>query len=493
MRTHRTRRSLIPAVGALAAGLVLAGCSGSSSTATATTHAVPTTRAATSPSSPTVPTAPVPSGRGGGADWTTYNVDGARTGVDPSGLRYSLSSPAWTSPTLDGALFGQPLVDGGRVVVATEDDTVYALSATDGAVDWSTHLATPFDPSTVAGLCGNIRPTVGITSTPVIDPSRDEVFVVDDEAVGARSSAHHLVGLDLATGHVLLDEVIDPSGTLPPFELQRPTLALTDGRVVVGFGGNDGDCGDYHGYVVSAPEDGSPPAAFEVSSLPGDSQGAVWMGGGAPVVDAEGDVWVASGNGNFQSPGNSFDDSDAVLELSPTMALLQYFAPVHWYRDNALDLDFSLPPTLLPNGLVLAVGKSTTGYVLRQSHLGGVGGQLTATPLCFGHGPSAQVGTTVYLGCSTGIAAVRVDAPGATPTVLWRATNGGGGGVIVAGGLVWGIDKSGTVVGLDPSTGAVVQQTSVGPEATDFPSPSVGDGLLLVPSTDRVHAFTGTG
>jgi glucose dehydrogenase len=36
---------------------------------------------------------------------------------------------AWTSPTLDGQLYGEPLVLGDKVYVATENDTVYALSA----------------------------------------------------------------------------------------------------------------------------------------------------------------------------------------------------------------------------------------------------------------------------------------------------------------------------------------------------------------------------
>ena len=66
--------------------------------------------------------------------------------------------------------------------------------------------------------------------------------------------------------------------------------------MIIGFGGNDGDCSDYHGLVVSAPEDGSAPSTFVVADQPGDSQGAVWMGGAAPTVDAQGNVWVATGN-----------------------------------------------------------------------------------------------------------------------------------------------------------------------------------------------------
>ena len=95
-----------------------------------------------------------------------------RTGVDASGNPFSPAAPAWTSPSFDGQLYGQPLVSAGRVFAATENDTVYALAADIGSGAVVPPPGTPFDPSTVPGLCGNIHPTVGITSTPVIDPAR---------------------------------------------------------------------------------------------------------------------------------------------------------------------------------------------------------------------------------------------------------------------------------------------------------------------------------
>ena len=44
---------------------------------------------------------------------------------------------------LDGQVFGEPLEATGRVYVATENDTVYALAANTGAVVWSSHVGTP--------------------------------------------------------------------------------------------------------------------------------------------------------------------------------------------------------------------------------------------------------------------------------------------------------------------------------------------------------------
>ena len=128
----------------------------------------------------------------GSGGWTVYHQDPAGRGVAPTVTSVDTSSPVWTSPTLDGQLYGEPLVSGARVYVATENDTVYALSAATGAVEWSTHLARPVPSNELP--CGDIQPTVGITGTPVIDPVRGEIFAVADELVNG-VPAHVLVGL----------------------------------------------------------------------------------------------------------------------------------------------------------------------------------------------------------------------------------------------------------------------------------------------------------
>jgi len=74
---------------------------------------------------------------------------------------------------------------------------------------------------------------------------------------------------------------------------------------------------------------------------------------------------------------------------------------------------------------------------------------------------------------------------------LWQAPAESEGPPIVAGGLVWTIDQGGTLSAIDPATGTVNQQFTIGAEANHFPTPSVGDGLLLAPSADQVHAFAG--
>ena len=189
---------------------------------------------------------------------------------------------------------------------------------------WSTHVATAVPASKLP--CGDIGPTVGITGTPVIDTSRSEIFAVADEFSGGKP-AHFLVGLKTTTGKVVLSDRVDPAGSTPAAMLQRTGLTLDAGRVVFGFGGNSGDCSTYRGRVVSVAETGGTPAVFTVDAGSGELQGAVWMGGGAPAVDGKGNVWAESGNGSVFSTDHAFDDSDAVLELSKSMKLEQFYRP----------------------------------------------------------------------------------------------------------------------------------------------------------------------
>ena len=432
----------------------------------------------------------------GPGSWTVYHADPAGTGIAAPVTAVDTATRAWTSPALDGQVYGEPLAYAGRVYVATENDTLYALSAATGSVAWSRHLASPVPAASLS--CGNISPSVGITGTPVIDRSRGEIFVVADELAGGRP-AHRLVGLSTGTGTVEMTRDVDPPGADPAALLQRTGLTLDSGQVVFGMGGNYGDCASYRGRVVAVPETGGPARYFTVDAAPGDSEGAVWMGGAAPVIDGRGHVWVSAGNGSVHSYTHAYDDSDSVLELSSSLRLLQFFAPSTWATDNSGDLDMSTAPVLLPDGQVLVAGKARIIYLLPGAHLGGIGHQqatLGGGPgtimgsACGGDisGGAAVAGLTVFLPCTSGIVAVRVTSSPPALHQLWSSGIGGG-PPIMAAGLVWTIGQDGVLYGLDPATGRVRQQAAIGTLANHFPTPSVGDGLLLAPGADRVVAF----
>ena len=369
----------------------------------------------------------------GSTSWTVYHGDAAGSGVSTSVRAVATAKRAWTSPTLNGQLYGEPLIVSNDVYVATENNFVYALSAKNGGVLWARHVGAAVPSSALP--CGNISPSVGVTGTPVIDPARREIFVVADEFIGGKPE-HFLVGLSTATGATELRVRVDPRGADPSALLQRTGLNLDGGRVVFGFGGNYGDCASYRGRVESVRETGSAPTIFTVDAGAGQSQGSIWMGGAAPVVDAKGNIWVSVGNGSARSSGDAYDHSDSALELSATLHLEQFFAPSNWAQNNASDADMSTAPALLANGQVVLAGKSRVVYLLRGSHLGGIGHQEASLPAACANdidGGSAVVGTTIYLPCLAGTVAVRASASPPSITPLWHSSVGGGPPIVVAG------------------------------------------------------------
>jgi len=263
--------------------------------------------------------------------------------------------------------------------------------------------------------------------------------------------------------------------------------------------GNDGDCATYRGRVVAVPETGGTRRYFTVDAAPGENQGGIWMGGAAPVVDSGGHIWVATGNGSVYSYQHAYDDGDAVLELSSSLRLMQFFAPSTWATNNARDLDMSTAPVLLPDGQVILAGKSRIIYLLDGTHLGGIGhqqatlgsGQHTIIGSACSDdidGGVALVGMTAYLPCLAGIIAVQAASSPPTLHLLWSSGIGGG-PPIAAAGLIWTIGQNGVLYGLDPATGRLRQQVTIGVPANHFPTPSVADGLLVAPSADHVVAF----
>lgn len=456
--------------------------------------------AMTGPGSAVAGTASPPPGPS--ESWTVYHGDPAGSGNARAVTSVRVGARAWTSPNLDGQIYGQPLVLGHLVYVATENDTVYALSAATGAVRWSAHLGTPVPASALP--CGNISPTVGITGTPVIDPARHEIFVVTDQ-YRRGGPAHFLVGLSTATGRRELTRRVDPPGQDPAAILQRTGLTLTapagssprasTGSVAFGFGGNFGDCSAYRGRLVAVPEAGGTPAFFTVAAAGDTSKGAIWMGGAAPVVDSRGNLWVSTGNSTVTSSGHPYDDSDGTLQLSPSLRLLQHFAPRSWPADNAGDVDFSASPALLADGQVVQGGKSGRVFLLDGARLGGIGGQLAVLhSACDADidGGTAVSGRTVFLPCLSGIVAVRASSAPPRLRLLWKSGTGGG-PPILAAGLVWTIGQDGNLYGLDPATGKIRRRASIGVPANHFPTPGVGDGLLLAACAQNVIAFPAPG
>jgi PQQ-like domain len=349
---------------------------------------------------------------------------------------------------VDGAVYAQPLVVGSEVIVATENDRVYALSASSGAVLWTRHLASPV----TAGLpCGNINPS-GITGTPVADPATGWLWVVTFTA--QPTYQHTLWELDLATGQTDWQRPIDVSGGDPRAQQERGALTLLGSRVYVPFGGLYGDCSDYKGRIVGAPVSGSGPVVS--FTTPNQRQAGIWAPAGESVRD--GSLYAATGNG---MPYDQVDDSDSVLRLSPGLAVQDRFTPTNFAALSAHDLDLgSTAPALLPDGLIFQIGKQGIGYVLDGSRLGGTGGELASSDLCEGgFGGDAVDGSTVVFSCYTSLRTIEV-TPTAGIHILWSVTSYAAGPPIIAGGVAWDVSRAGLLSGFRLSDGKTVFSTT---------------------------------
>ena len=426
--------------------------------------------------------------------WTTYRHDMLRSGVDPDSTSPVAPTQVWQTAALDGSVYGSPVVYGSRVYVATENDTVYALDSVTGAVVWKRHVGTPVPvvgPNPPTTGCGNINP-LGITGTPVIDPATQRIFAVAETWDGSDPSSiqHVLLGFNLADGATVsgLPRVVDVPGSTPRYQLQRPGLALDGGKVIIGFGGNSGDCGDYHGRIVAAAEDGSSVDSFSAPS----PESAVWGSGNGLPVDSQGNIWATTGNGGSGTFG--YQESVLRLRLTPGVTVADWWAPSDWSALDASDLDLgSSEPLLLPDGLVFAIGKAGVGYLLSASHLGGTGSDpVFKADVCAGSwGGSIYVSGVIYVTCSDGIWALSLNAQAKTfsPLAGWSVTSGAAGPPIEAGGLIWSAGwQDGTLYGLDPATGSVTFSTNLG-SFNHFATPSAGGGLLFVANDDQVTAL----
>ena len=407
-------------------------------------------------------------------DWTTYHQNNNRTGDVANAPDPTRLVQAW-SKQLDGAVYAEPLVVGGRVIVATENNSLYAFDSKTGNELWHTNVGHAVAQSTLP--CGDIDP-LGITGTPVYDPATGLVFAVAE----ITGPAHLLVGLDVANGKVKVRRSTDIAGMDPIAYQQRAALALWQGMVYIAYGGLAGDCSDYRGTVLAARTDGS--GSLLSFQVPTPREGGIWTPSG-PAIDGQGNIYVAVGNGGKTS--GSWDHSDSILRLSSTLKLKDGFAPIHWGAENSRDADLgSMGPILLPDGWIYADGKAGQGYLLKANHLGGVGGQTATISLCTAFGGAAAIGSQVFIPCTTGLHEITITSGGHI-TAGWQAPATIQGSPIVGGHTIYDLDTQGVLYALNSATGEVRARVTVG-SASRFATPTLAGTMVFVGTNAGITA-----
>jgi len=473
----------------------------------------------------------------------------------------------------DGAIYAQPLwvpnltIAGAShnvIVVATQHESLYAFDAdatpcmtlwhadlidsTHGGIPGETSVPSAGTGALVGSGYGDISPEVGITGTPVIDPTTNTLYVVSKSVNASTQFFQRLHAIDITTGNerITPPQSIDSSISVPGTgagsvggrvafdsrnESQRPGLVLSAGVVYVAWASHE-DHDPYHGWVIGFNASTLAPVANAAfNSTPNQvgtlsySRGGIWMGGGAPAVDATGSLFFITGNGTFDANtgGSNYGDSVVKLSTASGLSVADYFTPLDQASLDANDTDFgSGAATILvdePAGpvthLVIGGGKQGNLFLLNRDNLGkfssstnnviqtvNLGNSLFATPgfwqnnlYVAGVGPLKQFAfnsiTGKFNGAPFSQSSTSYRFPGATPSV---SSNG------ATNGIIWALDNGLYCTPQSPGCGATVlhayDATSVATElwnssqaaasrdlaghAVKFTVPTVANGKVYV-------------
>ena len=445
-------------------------------------------------------------------DVLTYHNDMARTGQN-------LTETILTSSNITSAQFGklaiypvlghvdaQPLYasnvatpnNGAHnlLIVATENDSVYAFDADSGATIWQVSVLktgeTPSDDSSASG-----NPQIGVNATPVIDRalgSNGAIYLVAASKDG--SGAHHqrLHALDLALGTELFGGPTEIQATYPgtgdnsdgtnvifdPRQYRERSALLLLNGVIYTTWASLYDTRPYTGWIIGYDES----TLVQTSVLnvtPNGSSGAIWMSGAGPAADSSGNIYFLDGNGVFDSTLNSSgfpgegDYGNAFIKLSTLgnqLAIADYFETHDGIQQSSVDSDLGsggamvLPDVDDGSGhtmhLAIGAGKDSNLYVVNRDSMGkydpdndnvyqklagALPGGVWATPAYFNNtvyygpvGSPIQAFTITNAKLTSSATAQTANSfpfPGATPSISANATNNA---------IVWALDDSSPAV-----------------------------------------------
>jgi len=533
--------------------VALTACSGKSGGTTATTSAPGSSGGGLNPT-PAQPT-----------DVATYKYDLGRTGQN---LTESILTPANVNSAsfglqrflgTDGKVDAQPLYLSGLTVqgakhnvlfVASESDSVYAFDVDSGAVLW--HVSLLGSGETVNDLpsygCTQVSPTIGITSTPVIDRSAGPhgiIFLVAMSAATASGTYYQrLHALDVTTGAEMLNGPVTIAATYPmqggtttfdPAQYEERAALLLSGGTIYTSWTSHCDAAPYYGWIIAYSESTlGRTAVLNVAANSGGGGPAIWMSGGGPAADSSGNVYLLTANGAFETSldANGFpsggDYGNSFLKLSTaggTLSVADYFAMSNTVGESDNDQDLGsggillLPDLTDSSGavqhLAIGAGKDSNLYVVSRDSLGKFNsnnnniwqqlsnvlpGGIWSTPAYFNgavyYGPvngalvAFPITSARLAGAPSSSSSTTFTYPGTSPAV---SANG------ASNGIVWAHENSSPAVlhaydagnlahELYNSSQAANGRDQFGP-GNKFITPAIADGKVFVGAQTGVAVF----
>ena len=337
----------------------------------------------------------------------TQHNDNARTGAN---LSETLLNTKSVRPetfgklgtlTVDGYLYAQPLYVQNVpvphkglhniVYLATAHNSVYAFDADDltaKAPLWKINLGPSVPAAEVyTTKWTDMRVEIGITSTPVIDPASNTIFV-ETKTKEHGTYVQRLHALDIATGTEKRGSPIEIKASVPGSgmasangrvtfdpvkQLQRPALLLANGIVYLAFGSH-ADSPPFHGWILGY--DAKTLAQTCVFNLtPNGEEGAIWQAGMGMAADPAGNVYAMVGNGTFDADRGGPDYGSSILKLTPkpgTLSVADYFTPYNQalLSENDQDTGASGPMLVPSTNLLLGGGKNGWLYLTQTAKMG---------------------------------------------------------------------------------------------------------------------------
>ena len=501
-----------------------------------------------------------------GVDVTTYHYDNLRTGQNVNETTLTRANVNQTkfgklgSFGVDGHVDAQPLYLSNVAIpnkgtknvlyVVTEHDSVYGFDADSvngntSTILWQRSMLASGETSSDDRGCGQVTPEIGITSTPVIDRTRNAIYLIAVSKTSGGSYIHRIHALDLTTGAELFGGPTTIAASYPgsganssggnvvfdPKQYnERPGLLQIGGTIYTTWGSHC-DAGPYTSWVMSYSADTLHQLSV-VDLVPNGNEGGIWMAGTAPAADASGNIYFIIGNGDFgttldgqgfpanKNCGNCF----AKISSSIPLTLLDYFTPLNTVSESNADTDFgSGGPLLLPDvvdgggntrHLAVGSGKDANIYVVDRDNMGKfnagqdniyqqINGQLSGGVWAK---PSYFNGAVYYGAVGDSIKAFPIVSgklatspsshsshtfgyPGATPSI---SANG------ATNGIVWVVENGGTGVlhAYDASNLATElynsNQAANGRDqfsGNKFITPMVANGKVYVGTQSSVTAF----